>query len=361
MKTLHFLAILLVITTFFYLSCDVDSTCNCPSSTGPSGNNPPNPPMDASPENGATGIDTTSVTLSWSCSDPDGDPITYSMRWYPRWNYYYSMVIDSITGLTAANYTLFDLCPGSNYWWRITAIDEHGFATVGQYWIFTTEDLIVNFADPALEVIVREHIEKPTGDLYVSDINWLSSLMARHIGITSLSGMEYMYGLNQFDADDNQISDISPLCSLQYLEYLRLNRNQCSDLSQLSNFSNLETIKFEGNGISDISSLADLPSLQEIYFNDNLITDISPLDDCSYLYWVDLDSNMISDLTPLSNLILLHMVKLSYNQITNIEPLANNLCLGYPDDVYLYDNPLDSMSINVYIPLLEGRGVNVHY
>lgn len=48
-------------------------------------------------------------------------------------------------------------------------------------------------------------------------------------------------------------------------------------------------------------------------------------------------------------------------EITNIEPLVNNIGLGSGDYVYLYNNPLDSMSVNVYISALEARGVSVYY
>ena len=41
-------------------------------------NNPPNYPYDPFPENGAIDIDI-NANLSWSCSDPDGDDLTYDV------------------------------------------------------------------------------------------------------------------------------------------------------------------------------------------------------------------------------------------------------------------------------------------
>jgi len=40
---------------------------------------------------------------------------------------------------------------------------------------------------------------------------------------------------------------------------------------------------------------------------------------------------------------------------------VENEGLGVGDTVYIMDNPLSPLSINLYIPLLEGRGVDVYY
>jgi len=50
---------------------------------------------------------------------------------------------------------------------------------------------------------------------------------------------------------------------------------------------------------------------------------------------------------------------LNNNQITDIEPLVNNMGLSEGDIVDLQDTPLSTESINVYIPQLEARGVEV--
>jgi len=41
--------------------------------------------------------------------------------------------------------------------------------------------------------------------------------------------------------------------------------------------------------------------------------------------------------------------------------LVENEGLGAGDGVYLYGNPLSSDSVNIYIPQLEARGVDVGY
>jgi len=49
------------------------------------------------------------------------------------------------------------------------------------------------------------------------------------------------------------------------------------------------------------------------------------------------------------------------NQISDISPLVQNAGLAEGDKIYLGTNPLNSDSINMYIPQLEARGVIVGY
>ena len=49
------------------------------------------------------------------------------------------------------------------------------------------------------------------------------------------------------------------------------------------------------------------------------------------------------------------------NQISDISPLIENSGLDEGDQVWLEQNPLNDSSLNVYIPVLEQRGVTVNY
>ena len=42
------------------------------------GNNPPNQPSNPNPVNGATGRPV-NLTMTWTCTDPDGNPLTYDV------------------------------------------------------------------------------------------------------------------------------------------------------------------------------------------------------------------------------------------------------------------------------------------
>ncbi len=95
-------------------------------------NQPPNPPYNPSPANGTTN-QPLGEYLSWSCTDPEGDPLTYDI-------YFGTEAIPPIvsTGQTNTNYFPGTLLYGTTYFWNIVAHDNHGNTTIGPVWSFTT-------------------------------------------------------------------------------------------------------------------------------------------------------------------------------------------------------------------------------
>lgn len=99
----------------------------------PMGNNPPSAPYNPTPTNGAINQNR-NVDLSWSCEDPDGDDLTYSVFFAD-----YSppgMVDDDISDTT---YDLGTLAYSETYYWQIKATDEHGISIDGPIWQFTVK------------------------------------------------------------------------------------------------------------------------------------------------------------------------------------------------------------------------------
>ena len=98
-------------------------------------NNPPNPPSNPDPSDGETNVDVNAI-LSWTCSDPDGDSLTY--------NVYFEMDDSTPDELVSENQTDTTYDPGTmsyntNYYWQIVAFDDNGAYTSGPVWSFTTE------------------------------------------------------------------------------------------------------------------------------------------------------------------------------------------------------------------------------
>ncbi len=94
----------------------------------------PNLPTNPNPSNSAINI-SDSIVLSWSCSDPDGDSLTY--------NVFFGL--DSIPSIIVSNisdtfYTPNNLQFGTTYYWRIKAYDEYPLSQLGSVWSFTTMD-----------------------------------------------------------------------------------------------------------------------------------------------------------------------------------------------------------------------------
>ena len=66
------------------------------------------------------------------------------------------------------------------------------------------------------------------------------------------------------------------------------------DLTGLESLKNLQTLRLGSNGASDLTPLADLP-LGVIDLSDNLVSDVSPLVGLMYLRTLDLDRNPLSE------------------------------------------------------------------
>jgi len=212
------------------------------------------------------------------------------------------------------------------------------------------DDPVVTFTDAKLDAAIRGAIGKPTGDIYQSDLEGLTSLDASDKSISDITGLEYCGNLTTLALNDNSISDISPLSSLTNLTTLALDYNQVIfefDISPLSSLTNLTTLYLYGNSISDISPLSSLTNLTALYLGSNeVLSNISPL----------------ANLTNLTKLhVNLHHPQLVSNQISDISPLVDNPGLGDGELVWLNNNPLSDDSINIYIPQLETRGVWVEY
>ncbi len=94
-------------------------------------NRAPNTPSNPSPSNNATNQPLT-ITLSWDCSDPDGDATTYDI--YFGTNNNPGMVIE---GQSENTFTRRNLITGTNYYWKVVAKDSKGGVTEGPLWKFT--------------------------------------------------------------------------------------------------------------------------------------------------------------------------------------------------------------------------------
>jgi Leucine-rich repeat (LRR) protein len=154
----------------------------------------------------------------------------------------------------------------------------------------------VLFSDPALEQAVREVLGKPSGPVSPDDLRSITELSARELGITDLTGLEYLVNLASLNLSGNKIEDLTPLQSLTGLKYLVLDANQITDISALSGLTNIEWLSLEQNAISDISPLSSLMGMQYLAVTGNSIKDVSPLAGLQNLAVLRLAANEISEL-----------------------------------------------------------------
>ena len=218
----------------------------------------------------------------------------------------------------------------TTYHFRACAQNTKGTNYGSDMTFTTTADQVVTLPDPNLEAAIREAIGKPTGDIYQSDLEWLTSLYASWRNISDLTGLEHCTDLKHLDLSwNNQISDISPLSNLTSLTYLELTGTQISDITTLSDLTSLIYLGLVGNQISDISALSNLTSLTSLWLGGNQISDISALSNLTSLTSLGLECNQISDISAISNLTSLTYLALERNQISDIPVLSNLTSLTY--------------------------------
>jgi len=101
--------------------------------TGPEPNTPPAIPSNQKPADGEINV-STNPTLSWQCSDPDGDPITYDVYFGTS----ATLAAPVKVGQSEATYTPNVLNYSTRYYWKIVAKDGKGGETSGAVWSFVT-------------------------------------------------------------------------------------------------------------------------------------------------------------------------------------------------------------------------------
>jgi len=265
-----------------------------------------------------------------------------------------------------------------------------------------TLDTLVNISGYYF-ITVIDGIEKCT------NLKLLSFSNQRITDLSLISGLTQLQEL--YLGGNRNIVDISPLANLTNLKELNLEQNNIYALSPLKNMTKMVDLNLINNPITDISSLKDMMDLEQLWIENPVKRTFFPLAgtsvivkftklwllwlsgfdcrDLSFVYTLDslqylrlsfcnvkditpatnliqlerlyMDSDSITDITPLANLINLNILDLQFNQITNIKPLVDNSGLGQGDAVGLNGNPLDSISVNQYIPQLRSRGVAVFY
>lgn len=233
------------------------------------------------------------------------------------------------------------------------------------------KDTVVTFEDPAVTKAVRKAVDRPKGDIMLSDVINLKNLEIIGQGVKSLKGVEQLKNLEKLGLYANNIKggqlmyvkDLTQLKSLDLaenklleipngafdnlvnLEELvldhtginTLDKNMMSKLVSLrdllieeNGFTNLDfledntsikNILFRENKIKDISGVRNNKNLEMFWGGDNEVSDISVLKGQKELNYFSMKNNKISDISALKDSTKLTNVYLSKNQITDISAL----------------------------------------
>ncbi len=224
------------------------------------------------------------------------------------------------------------------------------------------------FADAAIDARVRLNLGIAAGDPITNlDVIGYTSLSVPNSGVSDLTGVECLADVQVLNFENNDITDLTPLSSLdnvlqlfltgnsnltdldgvQDLPLTRINVSGTSvtDLTPLDGNATIKNFGAASTGLSDISALTTMP-LESVAIQNNAITNISALGNKPNLSIVILEVNDIADISPLATtpnvtqLFLAQNVNLSdisavdgmpltllsigKTSVTDISPLENN-------------------------------------
>lgn len=175
----------------------------------------------------------------------------------------------------------------------------------------TPVPVIVPFADPVLESMIRGAMGKTEGDITLAEAqavtrmnfsNELQSYISDETPIKDLSGLENFTNLETLDLSNHAVTDISPLQELTKLISLSLAGNPVADVSPLAGLTKLKVLILSGSRAPDYSSLSNLVNLQVLMLDNSTISDLTPLAGLTNLRQLHLANATIEDLYPLETI-----------------------------------------------------------
>lgn len=87
---------------------------------------------------------------------------------------------------------------------------------------------VVTFSDINFEILIRDKLNKPTGDISKSDMLTISDLYGQDNNIKNINGIQYCENLEYLSLVNNQIIDISYIKNLTKLKRIDLPINEGS-------------------------------------------------------------------------------------------------------------------------------------
>lgn len=219
----------------------------------------------------------------------------------------------------------------------------------------TREDgsTVVNFTDAALEKIIRRELEMESGDITISDLKTLKTLVLFEEKVQDLGVLQYMTNLEGLFIYQSDVSDISVLRHMPKLKYLELGDTRVTDISALAGLTQLQELQIYQCDVADIRPLEGLTRLEILNISMTHVSDITPLQNLTALRELKMYETDVSDIRPLRNMHDLQFLWINGTRVTDFSPLQN---LEKLEEVFAMDIPgLDYMKAISYTRALVNR------
>ena len=183
----------------------------------------------------------------------------------------------------------------------------------------------------------------------LSDCTSLEYLTANELGLGSLENLVgAVPSLSDLEAEQNEITDLSPLYALPELRGLDVAGNQITDLAPLSGMEELVNLKADDNQLTSLEALVSCKSLQTISVSRNQLETLSGLEQALRLTSLKADENKIFELNGIENCTLLSTVSIDGNAVADLSVLAKSreklTYLSFRDNLVTDLSPLTDMS-----------------
>ena len=291
------------------------------------------------------------ITVDISC--PSGTVYANTSSKYP------SILTDKYTNP-------FTLVEGENIVYAI-AVNDLGLVSPLAIYRYTIGGVIeeLSFSDHALETAIRKTLN--VGDstvLFTNDL-WKIKEFIVPAEATDYSALKHMTSLESLtitDGADNNLSNLSGMTELRYLEIhdtnisaeeleiignlsklekLILNNCGLSSITPLSNLTGLSYLDLSNNTLRDITAVASMNQLSELYLQTNVLTSLDSLVACKKLSKLNVSNNNIESLTPVFSLSALNRLEATQNAVSSIAGIEALSNLQY---LFLSHNKLSDLS-----------------
>ena len=183
--------------------------------------------------------------------------------------------------------------------------------------------------------------EEPTAGTPAPFGPWLAALLAERPGasltrldlpdrgLTDVSALAGLTGLEVLDLHGNALADVWALAGLANLRRLDLSENRIEDVSALAGLAGLEVLLLDGNRVADVLPLVLLPRLARLDLSGNRVADAVLLAELRSLARLDLSGNRVADASPLGDLSRLVWLDLTGNPVSDAAPLGRLTALRW--------------------------------
>ena len=179
-------------------------------------------------------------------------------------------------------------------------------------------DTVADWQEPVIETAVRICLGNGTGDILVSDLDAVTTLV--------LDGGTCRVNTDDTGRSEDETGGPLRLDDLKYFRNLRglyLYGQDLSSLEPVRGMTGLETLTVCGGSVSDLSPLAGLRSLTALTVTDCGVRSAAPLEGLEQLVLLDLSENPLGGAETVSGLTGLKILRLNGCGIADLMPLVS--------------------------------------